>query len=238
MKLTLCRCRNGATSPRSSRKFSRRRERQPPRRGGSGMLRRPPQLQLQSTLVPNRRQRAVSAAVVAPPPHRCSRDGHCSCSRCSGRRDGDWWKSCHSTSTSPTRREATRTRRSSLPPDVCTDAHARTHILHPTALWRRLLRRLLLHRSSPPRRPRSSLPRRSGRCLPATAPTRRMRTRPLDRCIDPAAVCSAAMSKWLRMPAMLTALRRKTRGACMPPSARPLDETAREPELCRTSSRA
>ena len=29
-------------------------------------------------------------------------------------------------------------------------------------------------------RPRSSLPRRSGRCLPATAPTRRMRTRPLD----------------------------------------------------------
>ena len=122
-----------------------------------------------------------------------------------------------------------------------TDAHgtqARTHNLHPTALWRRLLRRLLLHRSSPPRRPRSSLPRRSGRCLPATAPTRRMRTRPLDRCIDPAAVCSAAMPKWLRMPAKLTALRRKTRGACMPPSARPLDETAREPEVCRTSSRA
>ena len=90
------------------------------------LLRRPHRLQLQPTLVPTRRQRAVSAAVVAPPPHRCSRDGHCGCSRCSGRRDGDWRRSCHSTSTSPTRREATRTRRSSLPPDVCTDPHA-TH---------------------------------------------------------------------------------------------------------------
>ena len=47
---------------------------------------------------------------------------------------------------------------------------ARTHNLHPTALWGRLLRRPLLHRSSPPRRPRSSPPRRSGRCLPAAAP--------------------------------------------------------------------
>ena len=83
-------------------------------------------MQLQSTLVPTRRQRAVSAPVVAPPPHRCSRNGHCSCSRCSGRRDGGWWKPCHSTPTSPTRREATRTRRSSLPPDVCTDPHG-TH---------------------------------------------------------------------------------------------------------------
>jgi hypothetical protein len=92
-----------------------------------GLLRRHRRLQLQSTLVPTRRQRAVSAAVVAPPPHRCRRDGHCSCSRCSGRRVGGWWKSCHSTPTSPTRREATRTRRCSLPPDVCTDeyAHAR-----------------------------------------------------------------------------------------------------------------
>ena len=58
---------------------------------------------------------------------------------------------------------------------------ARTHILHPTALWGRLLRRLLLHRSCAPRRPRSSLPRRSGRCLPAAAPARRMRTRTPDR---------------------------------------------------------
>ena len=58
---------------------------------------------------------------------------------------------------------------------------ARTHNLHPTALWRRLLRRLLLHRSSPPRRPRSSLPRRSGRCLRVAAPARRMRTRTPDR---------------------------------------------------------
>jgi hypothetical protein len=67
-----------------------------------------------------------SGALIAPPPHRCSRDGHCGCSRCSGRRDRDWRRSCHSTSTSPTRREATRTRRSSLPPDMCTDPHG-TH---------------------------------------------------------------------------------------------------------------
>jgi hypothetical protein len=70
---------------------------------------------------------------------RCTRTGHCSCSRKSGRRDGDWWKLRHNTSTSlasltsltsPASREATRTRRSSLPPDACTDAHgthARTH---------------------------------------------------------------------------------------------------------------
>jgi hypothetical protein len=92
------------------------------------MLRRPPQLQLQSTLVPTRRQRAVSAAVVAPPPHRCSRTGHCSCSRCSGRRDGDWWKSCHSTSTSPTRREA-HAHAPQLSPSRCVHRcarHART----------------------------------------------------------------------------------------------------------------
>jgi hypothetical protein len=71
--------------------------------------------------------------------------------------------------------------------------HARTTCTR-LRWWRRLLRRLLLHRASSPRRPRSSLPRRSGRCLPATAPARRMRTRPLDRCIDPAAVCSAAVA--------------------------------------------
>jgi hypothetical protein len=68
-------------------------------------------------------------------------------------------------------------------------------------------------------------------CLPLHPPVACARARSI-------AVCSAAMPKWLRMPAMLTALRRKTRGACMPPSARPLDETAREPEVCRTSSRA
>ena len=111
---------------------------------------------------PAGRFRRSCCTPTAHPPHRCSRDGHCSCPRCSGRRDGDWWKSCHSTSTSLTRREATRT--SSLPPDVCTDAHARTHILHPTALWRRLLRRLLPHRASPPRRPRSSLPHSAVGC--------------------------------------------------------------------------
>ena len=59
-------------------------------------------MRLQSTRVPTRRQRAVSAAVVAPPLHRCTRTGHCSRSRCFGRRDGDCWKSRHSTSASPT----------------------------------------------------------------------------------------------------------------------------------------
>ncbi len=49
--------------------------------------------------------------------------------------------------------------------------HARAN-LQPTALWGRLLRRPLLHRSSPPRRPPSSPPRRSGRCLPAYRCTR------------------------------------------------------------------
>ena len=51
-----------------------------------------------------------------------------------------------------------------------TDAHgthARTHNLHPTALWRRLLRRLLLHRSSPQRMHRVG--RGPPRALPAHA---------------------------------------------------------------------
>ena len=58
-------------------------------------------------------------------------------------------------------------------PILCTDAHgthARTHNLPPTALWGRPLRLPLLHKSSTPRRPRSSPRRRSGRCLPAAAP--------------------------------------------------------------------
>ena len=60
-----------------------------PRRGPPSVqtsLRPHRRLQLQSPLVPTRRRRAVSAAVVAPPPRRRTRTGHCSCSRCSGRR--------------------------------------------------------------------------------------------------------------------------------------------------------
>ena len=133
-----------------------------------------------------------------------------SCSRCSGRRDGDWWKSCHSTSTSPTRREATRTRRSSLPPDVCTDAHARTHILHPTAL----VAQAASAASAAPIEPSTSA---------AQQPASPVRPLSACRCTRPVACayarstglrpgygCSPAMPNWLRMPAMLTALRRKT----------------------------
>jgi hypothetical protein len=47
----------------------------------------------------------------------------------------------------------------------------------------------------PPRRPRRA--RWSGRCLPVTAPARRMHTRTLDY------GCSPAMPHWLRMPAIL-----------------------------------
>ena len=109
--LALHRCANVADHPRRSRQLIRRRARQLPRPSVQNPVRPHRRLQLQSTLVPTRRQRAVSAAVVAPPPHRCSRTGHCGCPRCAGRRDGDWRKPCHSRSTSPTRREATRTRR-------------------------------------------------------------------------------------------------------------------------------
>ena len=87
--------------------------------------------------------------------------GSCSCS---GRCDGDWWKSRHSTSPSPTcpaSPGAMRTRRSSLPRCVHRCAW------HPTELWRRLLRRLLLHRSSPQRMHRVG--RGPPRALPAHA---------------------------------------------------------------------
>ena len=101
------------------------------------MLRRPRRLQLQSTLVPTRRQRAVSAAVDRTPTAQVQ----------SGRplqllpllRTARWRlvEVCHSTSTSPTRREATRTRRGSLPPDVCTDAHGtHAHLARNYAVWR------------------------------------------------------------------------------------------------------
>ena len=135
-----------------------------------------------------------SVALITPPPPRCTRTGHCSRSRCFGRRDGDCWKSRHSTSaspTSPTSREATA---AATPlPIFCTDAHgthARTHNLQPTALWGRLPRRLRPHRS---RRPHSSLRCRSGCCLPTAAPAPRMRTRTLDPAFDPAAAARVAV---------------------------------------------
>ena len=140
-------------------------------------------LQLQSTLVPTRRQRAVSAAVVAPPPHRCSRDGHCGCPRCSARRDGGWWKPCHSTSTSPTRREATRTRRSSLPPDECTDPHGTHAHLAPDCA----VGQAAAAASAAPIEPSTSAAQQPASpvrplsaCLPLHPPSR-MRTRTLDR---------------------------------------------------------
>ena len=71
-----------------------------------------------------------SAAFMHPVPRRCTRTGHCSRSRCFGRRDGDCWKSRHSTSaspTSPTSREATAA--APPPPDFLHRCarHARTH---------------------------------------------------------------------------------------------------------------
>ena len=158
-----------------------------------------------------------SGALIAPPPHRCSRTGHCSCSRCSGRRDGDWWKSCHSTSTSPTRREATRRRRSSLPPDVCTDAHGTHAQLAPDCA----VGQAASAASAAPIEPSTSAAQQ-----PASP------VRPLSAChytrpvacacarstgLRPGYGCSPAMPNWLRMPAMLKALRRKTRGTCRHP---------------------
>ncbi len=172
-------------------------------------VRRPHQLQLQPTLVRTRRQRAVSAAVVAPPPHRCSRDGHCSCPRCSGRRDGDWWKSCHSTSTSPTRREATRTRRSSLPPDsdVCTDSHGK----HARTTCRlRCGAGCFGGFGCTDRALHVGLAGPAAACLRLHTPVARARSTGLRTRYG----CSPAMPNWLRMPAMLKALRRKTTVTC------------------------
>jgi len=77
-----------------------------------------------------RRAHAVSAALGRFDHTRCTRTGHCSRSRCFGRRDGDCWKSRHSTSaspTSPTSREATAA--APPPPDFLHRCarHARTH---------------------------------------------------------------------------------------------------------------
>ena len=168
------------------------------------LVRRHRRLQLQSTLVPTRRQRAVSAAVVAPPPHRCSRDGHCSCPRCSGRRDGDWWKPCHSTSTSPTRREATRTRRSSLPPDVCTDPHATHAQLAPDCAVGQAAAAALaapIEPSTSAAQQPASPVRPLSACLPLHTP--RVCTRARSTGLRPGYGCSPTMPNWLRMPAML-----------------------------------
>ena len=64
----------------------------------------------------SRTPRAVSAAIVliTPPSHRCSRTGHCSCSRCSGRRDPS-----RATSRAETQRSL-RSRRMPQAPRPCT----------------------------------------------------------------------------------------------------------------------
>ena len=142
------------------------------------LSRRPHRLQLQSTLVPTRRQRAVSAAVVAPPPHRCSRTGHCGCSRCSGRRDGDWWKPCHSTSTSPTRRDATRTllaRKGYCAPHACADAQGCDSGSDCTALHCAALRCSALEGTAPALHLHCTV-QRTGRCRRCLRPLPRVRT--------------------------------------------------------------
>ena len=148
-------------------------------------------------------ERAVSAAVVALPSHWCTRtataaapDGATETGR------------SHATVRLPAPPGKPRARAAALSLPICAPMRtARTHNLHPTALWGRLLRRLLLHRSCAPRQPRSSLPRRSGRCLPAAAPARAC---PRPTGLRAGYGCSPTMPNWLRMPAMLAALRRQT----------------------------
>ena len=134
-----------------------------------------------------RRFRRPSGALITPPPHRCARNGRCSCSHCLGRRDGDWWKSHRSTSTSPTGpscREATAAAPSL--PILCTDAHgtpARTHNFQPAALWGRLGMNLPLplQRTTRLPRPRRCLPRRIRRDMPPCARARSTRPGPATR---------------------------------------------------------
>ncbi len=173
-----------------------------PRRGPPSVqtpLRPHHRLQLQSTLVPTRRQRAVSAAVVAPPSNRCARTGHCSSSHCSGRRRPSKATNRAGTAEQPPLPTYVP---SSLPLQVtalCTHAPMRRwmHGAVPlTALWGRLRCADL----SVPRPSRSG----RGRCLCAAHPGHACACTPphrvhivwhialdrLDRCIDPAAVCS------------------------------------------------
>ncbi len=140
-------------------------------------------------------------------PHRtgaCSRTGHCSRSRCSGRRDGDWWKSCHSSFTSPTRREATRTRRSSLPPDVCTDAHGTHAQLAPDCAVGSDTGQAASAASAAPIEPSTSAaqqPASPVRPLPACLPLHPpcVCTHARSTGLRPGYGCSPAMPNWLRM---------------------------------------
>ncbi len=146
-----------------------------PRKGRpsvQSLLRRHRRLQLQSTLVPTRRQRAVSAGVAALPSHWCTRTATAAAPAAldGAMETGE----SHATVRLPAPPAGTpRARAAALSLPMCAPIRTpRTRNLHPTALWGRLPRRLRLHRSCPPRLPRSSLPRRSGRCLPACRCTR------------------------------------------------------------------
>jgi hypothetical protein len=79
--------------------------------------------------------------------------------------------------------------------------HART-TSSPTARWGRLPRLPLLHKSSTPRRPRSSPRRRSGRCLPAAGPAPPNAHVHALTGLRPGCGCSPAMSQWIRIPAL------------------------------------
>ena len=95
--------------------------------------------------------------------------------------------------------QVARARAAALPPDVAHRCamHARPHNLPPTALWGRPLRLPLLHKSSTPRRPRSSLRRRSGRCLPAAGPAPPNAHVHALTGLRPGCGCSPAMSQWM-----------------------------------------
>jgi hypothetical protein len=164
-----------------------------------------------------RRALAVSAAIGrfdrTPPPHRCSRTGHCSCPRCSGRR-----RPSRVTDRAETQ-SILRSRRTSRAPCPCT--LLRFARMRRCARPRHRLRCGAACRRCrccggfgctdrvPPRRPRSSPPRRSGRCLPACRCTRPVAcARARSTGLRPGYGCSPAMPNRLRMPSTLAALRR------------------------------
>ncbi len=133
------------------------------------LLRRPHRLQLQSTLVPTRRQRPFPPQLSHP--HRTGAVEPATAAAPAALDGATETGGGHATVRLPAPPSGKpRARAAALCLPMCAPIRtARMHNLHPT-LWGRLLRRPLLHRSRPPRRPRSSLPRRSGRCLPAFAP--------------------------------------------------------------------